>query len=482
MAVFILSSCGFLSKASKKPNQNDTRQSSDSISIDTSFALQSIPPGEGWVESHPSKSTQAPSQADTLDSDTLMQIPDLQKNKTAKKASNAFGISVEALPADLRHHVRVGIEVDKPFAKFFSLGRVDLLEVKGDTVTKLDRIRGSFTIQRSGNLFEVLDENSSRLAAATGIIQVRSVNPYNLLEVEGIVYRGTMEACPMGKGNLVIVNVLDMEDYLRGVVPKEMGTLDRSQLEALKAQAIAARTYAFNRLYHPAHTQFDLYRDVNDQVYSGRLGEYLMADRAIKETKGIVVLYADTLAQCFYHSTCGGHTANKQSVWGGEKISYLLGVSDVDKKGISYCKNSKYSTWYESWERTELHKILKENLASARISDFPDFSQLQFLQIADLSEDGRIKSLKISTDRGDILVFGDRIRWALRRKTADRPILQSSWFVIRKFGPTILLEGHGYGHGIGMCQNGAIGRAKAGQRFDDILKAYYTGVRLVEWR
>jgi stage II sporulation protein D len=285
-----------------------------------------------------------------------------------------------------------------------------------------------------------------------------------------------------GNGNVILlVNVLDVEDYLRGVLPYEMQAKDRSILEALKAQAVAARTYAMTHQGQYSK-QYDMYADVRDQMYKGIVSETFISDKAVATTHGILLTFKDKLVKCYYHSTCGGHTANINKVWGTKPVPYLSGLPDTDLNGKVFCRASGYSSWYESWEVGRLADIVKRHIKSATKKAAGKFSKLTGLEVVKRTSSGRVETLKIETDREPILVKGDRIRWALRRDTPEEPILRSSWFEIEKFGPKVLIRGKGMGHGIGMCQMGAMGRARIGQNFIDILYAYYQGTQLVQMK
>jgi stage II sporulation protein D len=309
------------------------------------------------------------------------------------------------------------------------------------------------------------------------------VNPYNLIDLGGGVYRGGMHVIGDAEGQILAVNVLSVDDYLRGVLPYELGNIDREGLEALKAQAIVARTYAYKRMLHAAaNADFHLYSDVQDQVYKGVRGEYLMSDRAVWETRGMAVVHADTLALCYYFSTCGGRTASKHEVWGGDSIPYLVSRPDSDAMGDPFCQASKYMAWTQEWNQQQLTGILKRNLKSAGVPDFPSFSGIAGMAVTQRASCGRARALTIQTERGVITVKGDKTRWALRQAGAEDKILPSAWFTIKAAGGKFTAQGKGFGHGVGLCQMGAIARAKANQTFVQIIRAYYQGVDVVEFR
>jgi stage II sporulation protein D len=138
-------------------------------------------------------------------------------------------------------------------------------------------------------------------------------------------YRGRLEVFADTKGTLTVVNVVGLEAYLRGVVPKELGPAEWPQLEALKAQAVAARTYAVSNIGRFRPQGFDLTPDTRSQVYGGRSVEHLLTDRAISETKGRVATYKGRPINAYYTSTCGGRTEDGENIFGGEAEPYLRG-------------------------------------------------------------------------------------------------------------------------------------------------------------
>ena len=183
---------------------------------------------------------------------------------------------------------------------------------------------------------------------------------------------------------------------------------------------------------------------------------------------------------CYYHSTCGGRTAARHEVWGGDSIPYLVPRPDVDASGLRYCQASKYSEWRQEWTRTQLAGILKRNLASAGVSPVPSFSAIQRMEVASRAACGRIRTLRIGTDKGEILVKGDKVRWALqaRRRRGAHPAQR----LVRHQGGAegkVLAEGRAFGHGIGLCQFGHYRPRQGGPGLPDhpdgVLRRYRGG-------
>ena len=286
----------------------------------------------------------------------------------------------------------------------------------------------------------------------------------------GKTYRGSWLVLSTDTG-LTIINRLGTEDYLKGVVPHEIGKLNAEGFEALKAQAVAARTYAYSHLGSRKSQGFDVYAGTRDQVYNGKNDEDSLVNEAILATSGIVIKYNGNLIAAYYHSTCGSKTESLE-IWGQESKPYLAAVSD-SAEGSVFCELSKYIKWEEKFSRTELVNLFQKNAENAKADKIFPFGKVEQIFIIQKFPSGRVKRLVVFTDNGSFEVFGDKARWLFQR---DGKILPSALFSISQSGNDYIISGSGSGHGIGMCQFGAIARAKAGQKFDEILKAYYTGV------
>ncbi|MDO5575762.1 MAG: SpoIID/LytB domain-containing protein, partial [Fibrobacter sp.] len=290
-------------------------------------------------------------------------------------------------------------------------------------------------------------------------------------------YRGGFVLRSEKNGYFSVINVLPVEQYLRGVVPLEIGRLQANEIEALKAQAVAARTYTYKRIEERRGQPFDLTCTVADQVYGGARAEYPESDLAVRETENMVMVYEDSLVHAYYHSTCGGKTACIEEVWEKPPYDYLKSMNDTDSLGNAYCASSRYFTWQEKWPERDFNTIVLRNLKKS----FPQGktgTKVTVFKIDSLFTDGRVRMCTFGGAGWSQNVGGDKIRFILRRNGTDNAILRSANFKILEQKGTISVEGKGYGHGVGMCQVGAIGRARAGLGFEQILKSYYKNVSI----
>ncbi len=254
------------------------------------------------------------------------------------------------------------------------------------------------------------------------------------------------------------------------------------------AQAIAARNFAFYRMSQMDTTDFDVYSDTRDQVYTGIEGYKSITDSAVEMTRGMIVEYDGQPARCFFFSTCGGHTASVQNIWRGQPaLPYLQGVSDINPEtGTAFCAASPKFNWRTEFTGPELDKLVRENLAVASpiYAGDPVEGRVVNLRVIDRLKSSRVDTLEIVMDDGThYFVRGDRTRYLLKN---HGQILNSSLFklkIIRSLSGRIeqvILRGRGDGHGVGMCQYGAIGMSKAGYTYRQILAHYYPGTEVVK--
>lgn len=300
-----------------------------------------------------------------------------------------------------------------------------------------------------------------------------------VITVDGRGYRGRVELQRRGD-RLQVINHVDLESYLLGVVRGEMGTRSPNEFEALKAQAVAARTYTLRNLGRWSAQGFDLVADIGAQVYAGAdLDDPLITD-AVAATRGEVLEHEGVLIDAFYSSTCGGHTEDGVAAFVGASRPYLRSVDDLAPDGTAYCSISPRFTWRESWNAEQLTAILRRTLATeklprARANDLRDLHPIA------QTASGRVATLELVGSGGRTAVAGQSIRRVLSPEPGAW--LRSTDFTIRvtRNGSRIervTVEGRGNGHGVGMCQWGAIGRARAGQDYTTILMRYFPGTEL----
>ena len=291
-------------------------------------------------------------------------------------------------------------------------------------------------------------------------------------ELATACYPGTFNVTAKG-GLLNAINEVDVEEYLRGVVPYEIGKLDSSRFSALESQAVAARTYAYKHFGSRESMGFDVYADTKDQVYKGLASATPLTDSAVKATAGIVMTYGGEFIIAYYHSTCGGETETL-ATWERPDLPYLQSKPDLREDGTPWCSESGYSKWERKFSEKELESLVKKNGKEAK-AKVPEFKKIKNIAVKDTLKSGRILTLVVETDKGKFEVKGDKVRWLFKKAGT---ILPSSFFRIANKKGEWIVTGKGFGHGVGMCQMGVRGRSAAGQDFETILTHYYPGITL----
>jgi stage II sporulation protein D len=304
------------------------------------------------------------------------------------------------------------------------------------------------------------------------------------LTISGRPYRGEALIIPRSGGRVTAVNVVDLEEYLRGVVPHEIGRLPAAMIEATKAQAVAARTYAIGNLGGRDQLGFDFYATVMDQVYGGMTQEDTIVSRAVRETRGEILTHNGTPILAYYASTCGGTTASIEESWPWRTpLPYLKSVSDrIPGTDAYYCSTSNRFDWTTRWTRAQLLTVLGETLRSHTRGAITSVSSIEDVRIVNRNASQRA-TVQLTADGRTHTLRADSIRWVLRPQPGPAILNSSKLDDVRiETGAngveSIEVHGGGWGHAIGMCQVGAMGRARAGQRYSEILRAYYTGVEL----
>lgn len=278
-----------------------------------------------------------------------------------------------------------------------------------------------------------------------------------VLKLNGKGYRGTVEVTIGDKG-LLVVNELPLEDYLVGLINCEISS--QWPIEAVKAQAVIARTYALYQKDARKGAPYHLESSVLDQVYEGCDIEDSRAARAVRETAGEVLAHDGSIIQAFYHSSCGGRTEAAENVW-GFPLQYMQGVD------CKYCVNVPSVRWSQTLGLSRLEDALRS--AGNRVAGLRD------IRIIRRNKSGRIVELLLDSDQGRVAVSGVNFR-----KAVGYSVIKSTNFDLKVSGDDVVFSGTGYGHGVGLCQWGSKNRALEGFSYREILSYYYPGTKLVK--
>lgn len=313
-----------------------------------------------------------------------------------------------------------------------------------------------------------------------GPVVIRPAGRESLLKWNGKRYRGEL-VITLADSGLLVINVVSMDSYLRGVVPLEIGTRTAAEFAAVQVQAVAARTYSYTRL--TSTRAFDMYATVQDQVYGGVDAEKAQTDSAILTTRDVVIAYAGRPINAYYSSTCGGSTAGASEVWNDRPDEpYLRPVSDkIPGTDRFYCDPSPRFSWTQTWDKPALRAVMDKYLSAYTPAPKSGVGRITGITEQGRTASDRIAALRVTTETGTYTLKGNDTRFVLRNPQGA--ILNSTYFrhVTTMDGDevsSLTVTGRGYGHGIGMCQWGAIGRARAGQDFRTILETYYRGTRV----
>lgn len=388
--------------------------------------------------------------------------PKSQSQQTAPGTQDSPVIYQEqAVPPDLNRPLRVGVLTGVKEAYLKYAGDIIKVTASGKNI-KLTA--GSQSMEVESREFSNEDGSCLAIGPDTKSLQ-RACYPGSVL------FRAS-------NGKVDAINSVDVEEYLRGVIPYEIGKLDSGRIEALKAQAVAARTYAYKHYNSREAMGFDVYADTKDQVYKGLEGATPLTDAAVKATAGVTMMYNGEFIIAYYHSTCGGVTETL-ATWNRPDLPYLQSKPDLRKDGSPFCNESSYMKWERRFSNKEIADLFKKNLAESKAklssSSVKDFKKIQDISVKDKLKSGRILTLVVKTDKGNFEVLTDRTRWLFKKAGA---ILPSSFFNVKKEGSDWVVHGTGFGHGVGMCQMGVRARAQAGQSYQEILTHYYPGITL----
>ncbi|MBT1075153.1 SpoIID/LytB domain-containing protein [Geobacter grbiciae] len=328
---------------------------------------------------------------------------------------------------------------------------VDSVRIDGDGVLATDgrgeplRLTLPAQVRRVGGSLSVGGQTVARLTVTSPLV----------IQVNGKRYRGTIEVSPADRG-ILVVNDLPLEDYLVGLINCEISS--QWPIEAVKAQAVVARTYASYQKRARANAPYHLESSVLDQVYDGCEIEDSRAARGVRETAGEILTYGGQPIQAFYHSNCGGRTEVAENVW-GVRLPYLKSVD------CAYCSTNPSIRWEYAISLKKLESLLRGS--GTHVSGLRDVRE------GKRNESGRLIDLALVSSGGTTTVTAVNFR-----KIVGYTAIKSTNFTVRVTSDSVRFTGTGYGHGVGLCQWGAKQRASDGFTYREILAYYYPGAFL----
>ncbi|MDD2772342.1 MAG: SpoIID/LytB domain-containing protein [Elusimicrobiales bacterium] len=345
--------------------------------------------------------------------------------------------------------VRVGILDSSKSASIELRGKTKIVDLSSGRQQQLSE-RSKMSVCASGGGLKFGDD------ILGPVIRLTPLDGEDRLRINERSYRGSIVVKTNPDSTLTAVEELGIEEYLYGVLPSEMGP--EWPLEALKAQAVVARTYALYTLQGASEkASFDLCADTRCQVYGGA-SEDPKAVEAVRATQGEVLLWNGRLVHAFFHANCGGRTS--PSIWGGDMIRPLMGVR------CPYCKESGNYKWSAFFSQETLLKFLS--------SLGHDAGRIKSIRVVKRNSGGRAVKFKFSTDAGSQTASVKDLRGFLGASEFKSAYITRVTTTSKGFR----FAGRGYGHGVGMCQEGARQMAWNGRKYKQILKFYYPGAKI----
>ena len=371
--------------------------------------------------------------------------------------------------------VRILLASKQPSVRLTAESGWRMFAPDGSTLLALPQPNERWILEQEGRLVSARREDSRAVPLRQSPIVVRPLDARGTIGFNGRRWRGEL-LVSVADGELIVVNRLRMDDYLRGVVPLEIGTSSPADAAAVEAQAVTARSYAVTRIGNGR--AYDMTATTQDQVYGGAGVETAIGNASIDATQGLVLLYGGRVVNAPYHANCGGSTAAPQDSWRASAEPYLQRVSDrIPGTDRYYCDQAPRFRWTRTFAAGELREAVARYVRTLP-GGAGGIGAVTNVAVTAVTPAGRVGTLTVDTDRGRWVLRGSEIRAALRSPAGE--LLFSTYFSVevvpgRNAVQSLILKGGGNGHGVGMCQSGAIGRARAGQDFRTILRTYYPG-------
>ena len=377
--------------------------------------------------------------------------------------------------------VRVALRVARDTAALDATGPWRLLDAPGGVLVR-SRADDRWRLERRARQLRAVRGDGTATTWQNGAL-MQFPDDAGVARSAGKGYRGALAFVATDSG-ILVVNHLPLEDYLRGVVPLEIGERGPAERAAVEAQAVAARSYTVTRLVaarggSARGPEYELLASVSDQVYGGRDAERPFSDAAVNATLGLVLRYGNRVVNAPFYSACGGETAAAEEVWRTSGEPHLKRVSDkIPGSDRFYCDIAPRFAWTRAYTATELDAVVRRYISVYAAVGTLGPGKVTDLVVDGRTPSGRVANLVVRTERGSYTLRGNDSRSVLR--SAGGELLNSAYFSVtteRSEGQLVraVIRGNGYGHGVGMCQWGAIGRARAGQDTRTILRTYYPG-------
>jgi SpoIID/LytB domain protein len=420
---------------------------------------------------------------------------------------------------DMKINVRVGILENESNILFSCSGLFTVLS-NGKSIFTKKKSQGSWKITAQGEnlLFENIETGEiinvigelifrpDQISSYVKIGKVPTGKGWHWESSKSRSYKGNVEFLSIN-GKITVVNEVGIEQYLYGVVPSEMSA--ESPMEALKAQAVLARTNVFSKVGKKYQGKpYSLSSDVYSQVYTGvdKISE--RTSRAVDDTRGLILTYNGKPVEALFHSVCGGFIESNDIIWGSTALPYLrpkpcmpqgsYNFGDLSKennfikwinsKPASHCNlegkpsegklsyANKYFRWETKYDRKKLEGII-------RASTGTDIGNLNDITVLSRGPSGKAVGVKVTGSKNSVVINKEL---NIRQKLSKPPLYSGNFYVEKRnpdkngLASEFVFKGAGFGHGTGMCQIGACGMADSGSSYYEILQFYFSGTTVTE--
>jgi len=347
-------------------------------------------------------------------------------------------------------HIRVAVVRDKDKVSLLVKGPYEIKAIQTDLLLDKDQKLSEREIIPTNTGFKMGDDDFK-------IYGMRIIpRTDSTIYIDGKSYRGIVDVIRTKNLKLLVVNHIDIEQYLYGVLYHEMPHY--WPYETLKAQAVAARTFALYRINVCKEKDFDVTNDIYSQMYGGRKSERWRSTRAVKATHGEVLTYDGKVLPAYYHSICAGHTEDAEQVF-DVKLTPLRGRKDP------YCKGARNTAWKAMFSYRQMEDRLTKY--GVKVKGFKSIEE------GKRDPSGRLTTVDAKDSSGLIKIPAFKFRLALGPN-----VIKSTNFKIKVTPAGVVFRGTGWGHGVGMCQWGAFGMAKRRFNYRKILEFYYPGAKI----
>lgn len=378
------------------------------------------------------------------------------------KINTSASYNLNELPDFNKTPLKVGIVVDQKQASIYIPNGTLFVETengKKEIGTFTDK---SITVKNENNSLVLYHENGKPIGIYKGKISLDdNLSP---IAINGKKFRGELEILinPKNPTALHVVNEVMLEDYLKSVVPSESPA--SWPLESLKAQAVAARTYAVGNWKRRDDLGFDLMSTVADQMYTGIEAERDSSNQAVKETIGEIMISNGKPINALFFSCSGGYTDSAKEVWNTDEYPYIQPVKDFDQNAPKH-----------KWEKTFTNQDIQKGLVQLG----HDIGEIKEIKGIEFTPQNRVKKVELTGSKGKVVVDSNKFRFAIGLASTLWTVKpEDAGKTIKKSASGFVFNGGGWGHGLGMSQWGANQMSKDGKEYKEILKHYYTGIEM----